>query len=294
MSRKRGRNSDAGPMSTFHNPLSRDEEEFGGGGQRRRFGYDDEDDWKNDMYSTEKRSISLRKGRNQKTEVLVSNLDKELEEDDVMTIFEKLGCGRKVTSVSLTYDKNGNSLGTAIVVFKSAYDAEKCVGEHDGVVVDDLAMSLKIVGGGIQGGMSDPKVRGGAFGSALFNDDDDYPRYSRRGGRGRRGGKPTNGEMRSGRGRSFSNFGGNRRGGRGTRGGRRGGRGGRGRGGKKDGKPKSAADLDKELDNYMKRKTGGKGNKKSAKSVEDLDAELENYAKMAAAKKAKASENGEE
>ena len=50
------------------------------------------------MYDTDggKKSISLKKGRNQVTEVLVSNLDKELDDDDVMTIFEKLDYGGKV------------------------------------------------------------------------------------------------------------------------------------------------------------------------------------------------------
>mmetsp|Transcript_5616 Transcript_5616/g.10128 ORF Transcript_5616/g.10128 Transcript_5616/m.10128 type:complete len:270 (-) Transcript_5616:153-962(-) len=251
-----------------------------------------------------KKSISLRKGRNQQTDVLVSNLDKDLDDDDVLTIFEKLDYGRKIISANLTYDRNGKSLGTAIVTFKTAFDAEKCVKECDGVEVDDLEMSLKIVGGGLStAAEKGPKVRNGMFGSAFMDGDDDYPRRSRRGGR-RGGGRPTNSDMRNqsfSRGRSFKSFGGNnRRGGRGRggsggRGGRRGGRG--GRNGRDSDKKKSAAELDKELENYMKKKSGkggkGKGGK-GGKSKEDLDAELENYAKLAAAKKGKAGENGSE
>eukprot|EP00471_Norrisiella_sphaerica_P011961 CAMPEP_0184501354 /NCGR_PEP_ID=MMETSP0113_2-20130426/47451_1 /TAXON_ID=91329 /ORGANISM="Norrisiella sphaerica, Strain BC52" /LENGTH=295 /DNA_ID=CAMNT_0026890093 /DNA_START=191 /DNA_END=1078 /DNA_ORIENTATION=+ len=289
MSRKR-RNAGPPPSTTFSNPLSRDEESFPGrndGGGRRRYAYNEEDDWKKDMYGAkDKKSISL-KGRNQQTEVLVSNLDKELDDDDILTIFEKLDYGRKILSASLNYDRKGKSTGTAIVTFKSLVAAQECVKECDGTLVDELEMSLKLVGGAPPVQVSSaPKSRGGLFGSAFMDNDDEDEGYSR-------SGRFARGRTREPRGRTFSTY---RRGGRGaSRGGGRRGRGGRrgmrdqgvGRRNIKDAKPKSAADLDKDLDAWKRKKTGKPGgrNAKGSKSKEDLDAELENIRKKGAAKK---------
>jgi len=98
MSRKR-RNAGVPPGGNYVNPLSRTEERNDGGGRRR---IDDEGDWKNDMYSSRKKEISVRKGRNQPTDVLVSNLDKDLDEDDVMTVFKEINFDHKVRSTDLS------------------------------------------------------------------------------------------------------------------------------------------------------------------------------------------------
>jgi len=263
------------PDAGYQNPLSRGSDNYfsnrnDGGGRRRYNDEDDEDDWKNDMYESEgKKSITVRKGRNQQTEVLASNISTEFDDDDVMTIFEKLNYGGKVLSVTLSYDKNGKSTGKAIVTFKNAISAAKCVKENDGILVDDQEMSLKIIGGGIGVTDSGPKARGGLFGTAFGgpSDDNGYRRNKRM----------TNSEQRSGRPNRGARTGGRGRRGRGRRGRARGGRGNRsGRGRGKSNKPVTAADLDKDLDAYRKKATGGKVSKKS---VEDLDAELDSYNK---------------
>ncbi|GAB5369300.1 hypothetical protein AAMO2058_001393200 [Amorphochlora amoebiformis] len=303
MSRKR-RNVGAPPDAGYTNPLSRGEvSDRNDGGGRRRYAYDEEDEWKTDMYEStaEKKSISVRKGRNQQTEVLVGNLDKELDEDDVETIFDKLDYGNKVLSVTLNYDRNGKSTGTAIVLFKTAISAAKCVKECNGILVDEKEMSLKIVGGTPFSGDNSqgPTARGGLFGSAFQGDDEPRSRGRGRGSgtRGiRNGGGSRNGGGYSSRGDRRAPRG---RGSRGTRGRGRGrGRGRQRRNARNDGDDvkKSSVDLDKELEAYMNKKSGrgggGGGGKKgkTSKSVEDLDAELDNYAKLAQAKKAKTSE----
>ena len=46
----------------------------------------------------------------------------------------------QITSATLSYDRNGNSTGKAIVTFKSAVAAAQCVKECDCVLVDDTEM----------------------------------------------------------------------------------------------------------------------------------------------------------
>lgn len=201
--------------------------------------------------------------------VLVSNLDSEVTEDDVQDIFENAG---DLTNVTVHYDDNGRSKGTALVMFAKSAQAAAAAKEYDGAEVDGRPMYLRLVDSSGNAVSADPpakrnnvvRVNGNGrsersagkasmFGSALGDRDDFVPRE-----RNTRG----HGSFTGGRG-----FGGGFGGGRRDRAPRAGGRGGRTTGGNRGGG-----------------RTGGKGGKgrgprenKPAPSAEDLDAEMDSY-----------------
>jgi THO complex subunit 4 len=150
--------------------------------------------------------------------ISIANLDKEVTEDDVREIFQKIG---KVKTAIVHYDAHGKSRGTAVVKFHRNTDAIKAVNEYHQAEVDGRPMYVKAVAN-VSNVKAAPQVRKSNRGR----------RNSRGRGRGRgRGGR------KNSRGR-----------GRGRRG--RGGRG-RGRGRKRTTQPtKTAEQLDKEMEDY--------------------------------------------
>jgi len=73
--------------------------------------------------------------------VLVSNLDHEVNADDVKDIFSQIGT---VKSAVVNYAQTGRSLGTAEVTFGTQQEAEKAAEEYDGAEVDGRPMYLKL------------------------------------------------------------------------------------------------------------------------------------------------------
>jgi len=139
-----------------------------------------------------------------------------------------------IKSAAIHYDRSGRSLGTGHVIFLNRNDAVKALRQYNGVHLDGRPMKISMEGGVISG---IKQVSKGNIVKRLSG----MPQ----GGRGRRG-----------------------------RGGRGGGRG-RGRGGRGGSrpKPKTAEELDAEMDQFLQGKP---------KTAKDLDAELDTYVKEAA------------
>jgi len=219
----------------------------------------------------------VKKNRNAGKTVTVSNLDAEVTENDVKEIFQKIG---KVVKASLNFDANGRSRGTGEVIFANKNQAQKAVDEYDRAEVDGRPMYLKLVGGAepaapvrrqivvkpVGGRKVQPRPKGRpvkrAKGVVKAN-------------RGRRGfskGRRTLNFSRRTTGRRGSDNN-NRKRGRGR---------GRGRGSRRrsSSKPKTAAQLDKELEQYHN-SGGSSSNKTQAQldQMERLDNEMDQYHK---------------
>jgi len=126
---RRGRTSRRGRPLPYQRPTN-----------PRRERMEDEEDWKHDMYTTIPDS-----SKGQRLEagcaVLVSNLENEVNADDVKEIFSQIGT---VKSAVVNYAQTGRSLGTAEVTFGTQQEAEKAAEEYDGAEVDGRPMYLKL------------------------------------------------------------------------------------------------------------------------------------------------------
>jgi len=141
-----------------------------------------------------------------------------------------------IKTAAIHYDRSGRSLGTGHVIFVRRDDAVKAMRQYNGVHLDGRPMQINIDGGVISGGIQKGNIVKRLSGLP-------------RGGGGRRG----SGGRGGGRGRGR----------------------GRGRGGKgAKPKPKTAEELDAEMDAFLQGKP---------KTAKDLDAEMDNYAKEAPA-----------
>jgi len=165
--------------------------------------------------------------------LIVSNLDYAVTEDDVKELFGEFG---SMESSCIHYDNSGCSLGSAQVIYSNRNAAQKAKQQYNGVHLDRRPMRITIEGdsgsGMFGGGMAPVKrLTNSGFGG-------------RSGMGGMRSSFPSRGPSR-----------GTRDSGRGSGGRGRGGSGGRGRGssgtGSRNEKPKSAEELDKELDAYL-------------------------------------------
>lgn len=169
--------------------------------------------------------------------MLVSDLDPQVTEEDVIDIFTNVG---EVKDAIIYYDRDGRSLGTSEVTFLRKNDALKAVEEYDGAEVDGRPMYLKLIAA------PKPVV---VVKNRPTQPVQQYNNFSNGGQQGRRRGRGAGGS-------------GSRGGGRGRGRGR--GRGGRGR--RESEKPKSAEELDADMDNYFSQSSSEK--KAEGKSTE--------------------------
>ncbi|XP_020520751.1 THO complex subunit 4D isoform X2 [Amborella trichopoda] len=192
--------------------------------------------WQHDMFEDSMIAAGLT-GIESGTKLYISNLDYGVSNEDIRELFSEIG---PIKRCAVHYDRSGRSSGSAEVVFTKRSNALAAVKRYNNVQLDGKPMKIELIGTNLGMPVSARvNVTGGA-------------------GRGRRtvvmtpefgpmpgvvsGGHGT----RWGRGR-----GGFRRGGRGGRGRGVGGRGrGRGRGRNQAPPPKSADELDKELESY--------------------------------------------
>lgn len=193
---------------------------------RERPSFDESADWRQDKIDSEKQ-LTTQKRVQSESSVLITNLDKSVNEGDLEDIFKEY----QVKSVQVFYDKEGQSTGQAEVTFSRKGDAEKVSAEYDGAEVDGRPMNVKVIAS-----VSTPKVvrkpeRPAPPGPARNVVRREREQRAPRGGRGRgRGG----------------NAGGAPRGAGGAP--RGAGRGGRSAGGA----PPKEADLDAEMEAYQK------------------------------------------
>lgn len=175
--------------------------------------------WGHDLYTNGRRSggasgnSAMVQSSAGPAKVVISNLDFGVNDADIEGLFAEFG---KIRKAAVHYDRSGRSLGTADVLFERKQDAIRALTHYNGVSLDGRPMNIQLTAS-----LSSPRIMPPS-----------PSRASGSGGGQRRGGAPTRGS------------GGPRRGGRG---GNSGGRGGQ-RGAAKA--PKSAADLDADLDAY--------------------------------------------
>jgi len=190
--------------------------------------------------------------------VLVTNLDKDVTEDDIKGIFIQIGT---LKNVIIYHDRDGRSLGTAEVSFHKAEDAEKAIEEYDEAEVDGKPMFLKLVTtvassaknqekNNERGSPTDDTSRNRGSQNQNQNDGGDRPRRNRN----------------TRRNRQRTNNSGGIRGRRNRR--RRSGGGGNGGGGSGGGRRLPSKDeLDADLDSYHSQKNSTKSTLSSSSSL---------------------------
>ncbi|XP_047090168.1 THO complex subunit 4A-like isoform X1 [Lolium rigidum] len=157
------------------------------------------------------------------TKLFITNLDFGVSSEDIKELFSELG---DLKRCSIHYDRSGRSKGTAEVIFARRGDANAALKKYNNVQLDGKPMKIEILG------TNTPTAP-----AALPANNGNYARnVSRSAPRSAPAGLPQS------RPRA--------RGGRGRRGGGAGGSGSGGRRGKERNQPRSAEELDADLDNY--------------------------------------------
>ncbi|PAN50320.1 hypothetical protein PAHAL_9G512300 [Panicum hallii] len=181
--------------------------------------------WQHDMYPAVAATGGGSGGRvsaiETGTKLYISNLDFGVSNEDIKELFSELG---DLKRSSINYDRSGRSKGTAEVVFARRADAVAAVKKYNNVQLDGKPMKIEIVGTNTPTAAAAlPAINGGQARNTV-----NAVKSAPRGG-------PTGMPQR----RPHQRGGGGRRGG-----------GSGGRRGKERGKPKSAEELDADLEKY--------------------------------------------
>lgn len=79
----------------------------------------------------------------QATKLFVSNVEKQITQDELLQLFAGIGT---VKSIELHFDKDGKSLGTALVNYASRANAELAFSEFSGRMLDGEELLIEFVG----------------------------------------------------------------------------------------------------------------------------------------------------
>jgi len=123
---------------------------------------------------------------NQRTEMMVSNLDYNVSQKDMEELFAEF---RDFSKAVLHFDQNGRSIGTCKLSFRSRSGAMKAHKQYNGVPLDGKAMRIEVLG---EVSMAPVSSRLGRKNSPPRNRDRSPFRRARggRGGRPKPAGKP--------------------------------------------------------------------------------------------------------
>lgn len=221
--------------------------------------------WQHDLYgAAPMRSSVVRSAPAvQSNKLLISNLEAGVTDEDIHELFGRFG---PVSKAFVHFDRTGNSLGTAEVIFTNASAASQAHKEYNNVLLDGKPMHIELV--------ADPSAlaRASAPVSVMMPAQQVAMAMPSRGGRGRGAGRGVRGGAIAGRGVGRGAVRG-----RGAGRGAARGRGGAGRGGRREREPEpTASNLDDQLDKWRG---------KTVESTPDgLDAALEAYKKKAESK----------
>ncbi|CAF4769682.1 unnamed protein product [Rotaria sp. Silwood1] len=115
--------------------------------------------WKHDLYddnTNRARGVQRNSGVNSTTKLIISNLDYGVTTNDVHELFEDIGA---VRAAHVHFDENGQSLGTAEVIFERRADASTAQQKYNGLNLDGRPMDIKLVGG-VDSGLPQQTNRG--------------------------------------------------------------------------------------------------------------------------------------
>jgi len=116
--------------------------------------------WKHDLFdnnSNQVRGAQRTSGVNSTTKLLISNLDYGVTTSDVQELFEDVGA---VRVARVHYDENGQSLGTAEIIFERRADAVSAQQKYNGLNLDGRPMDIRLVGGVDDGSQPQKPNRG--------------------------------------------------------------------------------------------------------------------------------------
>jgi len=121
--------------------------------------------WKHDLFdnnSNQVRGAQRTSGVNSTTKLLISNLDYGVTTSDVQELFEDVGA---VRVARVHYDENGQSLGTAEIIFERRVDAVGAQQKYNGLNLDGRPMDIRLVGGIDDG--SQQQLNRGSFANGI-------------------------------------------------------------------------------------------------------------------------------
>lgn len=151
----RGRpNRGAGGNGAFRNR--------GGGGLPRGANAQGGNRWKNDFYGNNNTNQfrgntsagERTTGVNSTTKLLISNLESGVTTDDIQELFGEIGA---VRTARVHFDEDGQSLGTAEVIYERRADAVAAQKKYNTLNLDGRPMEISLVGG------SDNRVQSARF-----------------------------------------------------------------------------------------------------------------------------------